>query len=167
MGGWGLTNFSDHILGLHQRSLPPTSLSTSSSNLKLFLITRGRRRRATFEASSSHFLSSILGPCGAHQVNARAVVERGHPSRKVHERLKLGGCETFFYSCFANISAPKWKSIKMALISPSLLASFDFICSSILVIWPNQSHIKEVAAIWKHLYGNGSRYFQQLADWAS
>ena len=89
------------------QSLPPTSLSTSSSNLKLFLITRGRRRRATFEASSSHFLSSILGPCGAHQVNARAVVERGHPSRKVHERLRLGGCETFFYSCFANISAPK------------------------------------------------------------
>ena len=53
---------------------------------------------------------------------------------------------------------------------PSFPASFDFICSSILVIWPNQSHIKEVAAIWKHLYGNSKmvpRYFEQLADWAS
>ena len=53
---------------------------------------------------------------------------------------------------------------------PSFPASFDFICSSILVIWPNQSHIKEVAGIWKHLYGNSKmvpRYFEQLADWAT
>ena len=44
---------------------------------------------------------------------------------------------------------------------PSFPASFDFICSSILVIWPNQSHIKEVAGIWKHLYGN-SKMFRDI-----
>ena len=51
-------------------------------------------------------------------------VLRGHPSRKVDERLRLGRCDTFFYSCFLGL--------------PSSMTT-------------DQGYIREVSAVSEHL----------------
>ena len=74
---------------------------------------------APVSSSSSHLLSSNLCPCGARQVNARACL-RGHPSRIVDERLRIGWWEAFFYSYFVKLTQD-------CPLSSSLPAGFGFI----------------------------------------
>ena len=120
---------------------------------------------STVSLSSSPFLSSNLGPCGAHQVNARACLER---SSFTNSRWKTEAW--MVRSLLLYLFCQHFRTNMKITGDDPLFLLVLFFCSSVHVIWPNQSHIKEVAGIWKHLYGNSKmvpRYFEQLADWAS
>ena len=100
------------------RSFSPKAQQTTSLSIYLFTnLTLLLPMLAPVSSSSSHLLSSSLGPYGARQVNARIV----------DERLRIDWWEACFYSYFVKILVPKIKSLKIALFSHSLPAGFGFI----------------------------------------